>query len=691
MPFSCAAEATWPGATAIRALRAAVVIVLALGVALVAAPASASHDVTPARVEGPDRVATAVAAAQLAYPAGASTVLLARAGDWPDALAGAALAGQIDAPILLTGQDTVPPATQQALQELGAESVILLGGTAAISAEIEDGLGERYDVQRLAGGDRYATAAAVAREVAERGSIGATPGGMRTAFLASGTTFADALTAGAPAALEPNAFPLLLTAPDALPASTSAALADLPVEQVIIVGGTAVVSSAVQQVLTEQGYNVVRFGGATRNVTSTEVADFAVDILSATPEVVHLARGDAFPDALAAGPLAAHLGGPLLLTEGPDALGDPAQQWLEDRCPEVQVVRAVGGTVAISTAVLEQAEQAAQSCHPLSTSAVQLSYLSRAGNPLSLRLTDLAASDPTVVVDDVLPGGGYDVSPDGTEVVYPRAVPDELGRSDLVLAALDGSLQTVLTSGFDDRYPVVSPDGSQIAFTRGPVQEPGGGLYVVDRAGGEPRQLVEEPGAEAFFPRWSPDGSQIAYQRLAAGAAHVAVVPAAGGASDVITQGQLTSAILPAWSPDGELLAVVGQTAPDPGPESHLYVLAPDGTGLQQLTESEVEGLDPAWSPDGQSIAFALRADEVATSDLAVIDRDGSNQRVLADVRTLDGDPTWSPDGGTIAFVAGFTEGASDIYAVLPDGTGLRPLTDTGNVDRPAFLPDTGQ
>ena len=58
-----------------------------------------------------------------------------------------------------------------------------------------------------------------------------------------GEGFADALTAG-PLAYN-NEFPILLTAPGSLRAETDAALADLGIDHVIIVGGTAAVSQAV--------------------------------------------------------------------------------------------------------------------------------------------------------------------------------------------------------------------------------------------------------------------------------------------------------------------------------------------------------------------------------------------------------------------------------------------------------------
>lgn len=658
----------------------AVIAVVTLLLSVITSPVAATHDVTPARVEGADRIATAAAAARLAYPDGTRAAVLSRAGDWPDALAGAPLAGVIGGPLLLTWTDELPATTAQALEDLGVEEMVLLGGPQAISYEVEQQLAETYAVVRIAGVSRYGTAAAVAREIAQRGDIGATPGGMRSAFLASGTTFADALAAGAPAALGLNRMPLLLTEPDELPGATSAALDDLPIEQVLIAGGVEAVSQQVADELEQRGLNVVRFAGATRTETAAELADFAVDILPATPTVVHLARADVFADALAAGPLAARLEGPLLLATGPDLLGDAAGDWLAVRCPGVMVVRAVGGTAAISTAVLEEAEQAAQSCHPPTA---RLAYLSRTGDPLRLITTTLPGGDVTVVAGDVEPTGGYDWSPDGEQFVYARFLAGQQGATELVILDADGSNPRVLTSaGTDDRYPEFSPDGQRIAFTRGPTLEPESGLWVVDADGSDLQQLVDEPDAEPLFPVWSPDGLRIAYERFPdAGEPQIAVIDADGGEPQVIAE----RGVRPTWSPDGELLAFVRSQAPG-DLSTALHVISPDGTGLRELASSAAG--TPVWSPDGQLIAFSTPvAEDPGSTDLSLVGRDGTGQRVLADVRALDGDPSWSPDGSTVAFVAAQVEGDSDVYVIGVGGEGLRPLTTSGDAESPHFAP----
>lgn len=53
-----------------------------------------------------------------------------------------------------------------------------------------------------------------------------------------------------------------------------------------------------------------------------------------------------------------------LLTQSSGSLGTETRLWLEDRCPDIQMVRALGGTAAVSSSVLGQAVAAAQSCDP---------------------------------------------------------------------------------------------------------------------------------------------------------------------------------------------------------------------------------------------------------------------------------------------------------------------------------------
>ena len=223
-----------------------------LGTVLSSAPAAAQPMLTP-----PDRYGTAAAAAFEAFPAGADVAILASGENFPDALAAAPLAAFYDALILLTGRSTIPPVTSGALVELGVAAVIVLGGPATVSLAVSNELELNYQVSRVAGTDHYGTAAQAA--------LDAFPAGATVAILASGENFPDALSA-APLAAFYDAL-ILLTGRSTIPPATAAALADLGVSDVIVMGGPAV-SFAVTNAL-ELDYGVTRVAGgsgATRTV-----------------------------------------------------------------------------------------------------------------------------------------------------------------------------------------------------------------------------------------------------------------------------------------------------------------------------------------------------------------------------------------------------------------------------------------
>ena len=303
------------------------------------------------RFRGADRIETAAIIAESSF-ASAETALIARADNFPDALSGSYLAGQLDAPLLLSNTGSLPAATAEALADLGVENVILLGGTAAISPAVEDALDDTYDVERIGGPDRYATAALIARRP---GNVVGQLDGRPTAFVASGANFPDALVAGGPA--YDQQFPLLLTPPGDVAAPTAEALEALGITQVIVPGGSAAVSEQVTDDLQGDGLEVIRVAGAERTQTAALLADFALERLGWTAMHANVARGDAFPDALAMGPHAGIERAPLLLTANPDTPGT-AQTWLAGHRCTLQALHLAGGEVAV-TAAAEQVLAAA--------------------------------------------------------------------------------------------------------------------------------------------------------------------------------------------------------------------------------------------------------------------------------------------------------------------------------------------
>lgn len=289
------------------------------------------------RIAGPDRYATAARISD-EYPSGVSVVYVASGLTFPDALAGAARAAYNDGPLLLTDPDYLPTATRDAMTRLRPSRVVVLGGTGAVSDSVAQALASLTtsgNLQRVAGADRFATAAALA---------GYYPAGGAVAYVASGLTFPDALS-GAAIAGRDHA-PVLLTRLDELPASTVSALKRLSPGRIVVLGGVGAVSSAVATQLRSLAVSgtVTRISGPDRYATAAAVA---AQYPSATQAVV--ASGETFPDALAGAALAGRNGAPMLLATS-DSLPAPTTTQLERLRPDLVMV--LGGVGAIGTAVM---------------------------------------------------------------------------------------------------------------------------------------------------------------------------------------------------------------------------------------------------------------------------------------------------------------------------------------------------
>jgi putative cell wall-binding protein len=328
-------------------------VALAAAVALVSgsSPAGAAPSVT--RAAGSDRIGTAVAASRAFH--GASTeAVLATAGAFPDALAAGALAARLQAPVLLTWRDSLPSVVADELRRLGVRTVWILGGTRAVSSEVETTLlTSGYAVRRLAGDSRYSTA----REVAA--SVGRSPTGEVAVALGDHTdpdrAWADALAAGALAAA-PHYVPVLLTRPDSLPEETGEALADLDPDDVLLLGGPAAISSHVEDELRRLGHDVRRVAGASRYATSVALAGTALDRTDG-PVTAVFASGEDFPDALSASAVATAVQGPLVLVPS-RSLDAHVDRFLRDHAHRWSGGVVLGGPAAVDDAVLQQLTRA---------------------------------------------------------------------------------------------------------------------------------------------------------------------------------------------------------------------------------------------------------------------------------------------------------------------------------------------
>ncbi|PYZ96231.1 hypothetical protein CR205_17890 [Alteribacter lacisalsi] len=288
------------------------------------------------RIYGENRYETAVQVSQSNWDS-SDTVILVRGNDYADALAGTPLAHQHGAPMLLTHNDRLNEASEAEIERLGAEHVIILGGTNAVEEGVEQTLESMgLTVERIAGDTRFETAALIAEHVA--------PEGTDTAVVANGQDFPDALSVASHAA---NAgMPILLTRSGELPEETGDVLGTMGVSDTLVIGGTTVVSDDVAADLPDPH----RLSGENRFGTNAAVNEYF------QPDTTHMyvATGIDFADALTGAVVAADHNTGILLT-GSSTVHDSVADYISDN--GVHRLTIFGGTSAVSHDIAEHLYQ----------------------------------------------------------------------------------------------------------------------------------------------------------------------------------------------------------------------------------------------------------------------------------------------------------------------------------------------
>lgn len=291
------------------------------------------------RLAGADRYRTAVAISEdtLVLPSG--IVYVASGVDFPDALAGGpgAIPGS---PILLVHPDFVPAGVGTEILRLDPDEIVILGGVGAVSPAVETALSAYAPVRRLAGPDRFATAAAISADA--YGSAG-------TVYLANGLDFPDALAGGAAAGHV--LAPVLLTTQTTLPSATRSELIRLGPTEIVVLGGTGAVADSVLNAAQAAvpAAAVRRVAGPDRFATAAEISEETFFL----SEVVFVANGLGFPDALAGAPAAIWTDAPLLLVTT-DTIPTATRKEIERIAPTQIVI--LGGPAVVSDAVAAELE-----------------------------------------------------------------------------------------------------------------------------------------------------------------------------------------------------------------------------------------------------------------------------------------------------------------------------------------------
>ncbi len=302
------------------------------------------------RVSGDNRYETAIKTSRENFAVGsARDVVIASGASYPDALAASGLAGSLGSPLLLTHPASLSAGVAEELERLDAQRVWVVGGRAVVSDSVVAALTSRgLAVERVAGPDRYHTAAEVARRIAAREGAEFE----RSVFVARGDDFADALAAA------PYAYrlvrPVLLVSPDDTQTATRRAIADLGISEVIVVGGASAVSKAVLDDLAARtGATPLRLAGSNRYETARAIVHHALAEGWCTAAEIGITAGTDFPDALGGGAALGSQSGIVLLTP-PTSLCSHARTLLDTYADDVTRIQVFGGRNAVDPVVFSE-------------------------------------------------------------------------------------------------------------------------------------------------------------------------------------------------------------------------------------------------------------------------------------------------------------------------------------------------
>jgi len=302
------------------------------------------------RLFGADRIATSLAVSDAGWST-ANTVVVAPAdqANLVDALAAAPLAGQENAPILLTGKNSLDASVKAKITSLGAKKVYVVGAISSeVAAEIDAING--VTVETLKGSSRWETAKAINAKLTN-------PAGT---FVVGYAALADALSVSAYAAA--NKYAIVLADVDGkIPAGQSALGS-----KTYLVGGSSLVADIT---------GATRLAGADRFETNKKV----METLTFEYNKVYVANGydNHLVDSLVAAPLAAKSKAGIVLASGSDVA---AAGVINGKLSASSTVIALGGTGVVSDSVRDKVKYntvatfAVESIEPISLNAFKVLF-----------------------------------------------------------------------------------------------------------------------------------------------------------------------------------------------------------------------------------------------------------------------------------------------------------------------------
>jgi TolB protein len=296
----------------------------------------------------------------------------------------------------------------------------------------------------------------------------------------------------------------------------------------------------------------------------------------------------------------------------------------------------------------------------------------------SILLFAIAAALANAQTQPVVSHGAQPVvSPDGSHIAF---LSNRTGADELFVISTDGTGETQLTFTSDEvGNPAWTANGKQILFAL--FAKEISHLYSIDPDGKNLRDIASVLGRT---PTLSPDGKKLLYMSGTWTATRLMLSQLSGSNARQINDGS-SIAWNNHWSPDGKRIAFTSRNGPNG--ELAIFIMNADGTHRRQLSHFAPDSGNaqwPMWSPDGRQLAIQVNGPQKNDSHIWILDVATGEARKLAAPALettrdggqpyLDETPSWFPDGQRLAFQSNRT-GRMEVWTMNADGSAPHQIT----------------